>query len=219
MAKKHVAVSLRKPPSPEKVDAFVSGAAAVKAAPPSETKREQAPEAPRAAEATPAASVETASGAATSAAPPEPPVAAPPELPVAAPPEPPVVASPEPQPVAPLLVGADGRGRRAVTIYLPELLAERLVLHCIEQDRDMSNVLGEVIEDHLKRRLGTGPVPAEGAAASHGAPRDAAAPPGASSRADPFRDVDPGDLQGRVERFLQVGRVLIALWRQRPWGG
>lgn len=204
MAKKQVAVSLRKPPSPDKADAFVSGGAGTvkKGAPREEAKREpeakQEPEAEAKQEAEQAPEPEAAPGGEASA-------------PAA---ETQAAASPEPPPVAPVLVGIDGRARRAVTIYLPNPLADRLLLHCLEQDRDMSNVIGEALEDHLQRRLGPGP-----GATTPGAPRDGSSPSGAPFHADPFRGVDAGGPQGRIDRFLQVGRVLIALWRQRPWSG
>ncbi|XXX75538.1 hypothetical protein WMF30_48600 [Sorangium sp. So ce134] len=214
MAKKQVAVSLRKPPSPEKVDAFVAGGEggkpahdAVKSRPadkrahddkPAEAKQEaRAPEAP-AQEAQPSA-----------------------EAPAAPPPQ--ASAAPEPQPLAttseppagpPVLVGNDGRARRAVTVYLPDPLADRLLLHCIEHDRDVSNLVGEAVEVHLDKRLGPASVSAapagSGAAAAHEAP-----PPGPTYRAEPFRAADTSP-KGRVGRMVQVGRVLMTLWRQRP---
>jgi hypothetical protein len=181
MAKKQVAVSLRKPPSPEKADAFVSGGDARRDSPPAEAKR--------------APKVEAAPSSAARA--------------------PEVEATPAPA-SGPVLVGVDGRARRALTVYLPNPLAERLLLHCIEQDRDMSNVIGEALEDHLHRRLGAGPFSAvDGGAPPQG--RREGAPPCGSFHDDPFRSVDFGDFQGRVDRILQVGRALLALWRQRAW--
>ncbi|WP_437997634.1 hypothetical protein WMF26_44080 [Sorangium sp. So ce185] len=217
MAKKQVAVSLRKPPSPEKVDAFVAGGEggapapdAVKSRPAAdrrahddktaEAKQERAPEA-RAPEAPPSAEPPS------SVAPP------PPQAGAAAEPQP-LATTSEPPAVPPVLVGNDGRARRAVTVYLPDPLADRLLLHCIEHDRDVSNLVGEAVEVHLDKRLGPAPVSAApaggGAAAAH-----EAAPPGPSYRAEPFRAADTRPT-GRVGRMVQVGRVLMTLWRQRP---
>ncbi|AUX37076.1 MULTISPECIES: hypothetical protein [Sorangium] len=226
MAKKQVAVSLRKPPSPEKVDAFVAGGEggapahdAVKSRPATdrrahddktaEAKQERAPEA-RAPEA-------RAPEAPPSAEPP-PSVAPPPQASAAAEPQA-LATTAEPPAVPPVLVGNDGRARRAVTVYLPDPLADRLLLHCIEHDRDVSNLVGEAVEVHLDRRLGPAPVSAAPAAGGAAAAHDAA-PPGPSYRAEPFRaepfraaDTRP---KGRVGRMVQVGRVLMTLWRQRP---
>ncbi|WP_437315830.1 hypothetical protein [Sorangium sp. So ce385] len=219
MAKKQVAVSLRKPPSPEKVDAFVAGGEggapahdAVKSRPAAdrrahddktaEAKQERAPEA-RAPEAQPSA--EPPPSVATTPPPPQASAAAEPQ---------PLATTSEPPAAPPVLVGNDGRSRRAVTVYLPDPLADRLLLHCIEHDRDVSNLVGEAVEVHLDKRLGPAPVSAApaggGAAAAH-----EAAPPGPSYRAEPFRAADTRPT-GRVGRMVQVGRVLMTLWRQRP---
>lgn len=218
MAKKQVAVSLRKPPSPEKADAFVAGGEGGKAADdvvksrpaaeqrahdgekPVEARRERAPEAPqeRAQEARPDA---------------EPSAAAAPQAASAAAGPQALATTSEPHAGPPVLLGNDGRSRRAVTVYLPDPLADRLLLHCIENDRDMSNLVGEAVEVHLDKRLGpasVSAVPAEAAAASREAP-----PPSASYRTEPFRPADTGP-KGRVGRVVQVGRVLMTLWRQRP---
>jgi hypothetical protein len=111
-----------------------------------------------------------------------------------------------------VLLGNDGRSRRAVTVYLPDPLADRLLLHCIENDRDMSNLVGEAVEVHLDKRLG--PASVSAAPAEAAAPREAP-PPSASYRTEPFRPADTGP-KGRVGRVVQVGRVLMTLWRQRP---
>lgn len=42
-----------------------------------------------------------------------------------------------------------GREYREVTVILPQDLARRLAVHCMEKDRDTSNVLAEVVRDHL----------------------------------------------------------------------
>ncbi|XYH96624.1 hypothetical protein ACMHYB_54085 [Sorangium sp. So ce1128] len=249
MAKKQVAVSLRKPPSPEKVDAFVAGGTdgkpaqdVVKSRPaadkrahddgkPAEAKQEPAPAVrTRAEEAQPSAeeaqpSAQEAQPSAQEAQPSAEPATAPPpaaEPATASPPaaEPAAAAAPqplattsEPPAVPPVLVGNDGRARRAVTVYLPDPLADRLLLHCIEHDRDMSNLIGEAVEVHLDRRLG--PASVSAAPAADGAAAAEAAPAGPSYRADPFRAADTSP-KGRIDRMVQVGRVLMTLWRQRP---
>ncbi|WP_437305462.1 hypothetical protein [Sorangium sp. So ce388] len=247
MAKKQVAVSLRKPPSPEKADAFVAGATdgkpaqdGVKSRPaadkrahedgkPTEAKQERAPAAraraqeaqPSAQEAQPSAqeaqpSAQEAQPSAQEAQPSAEPTTVPPppaaEPAAAAAPQP-LATTSEPPAVPPVLVGNDGRARRAVTVYLPDPLADRLVLHCIEHDRDVSNLIGEAIEVHLDRRLG--PASVSAAPAADGASAAAEAPAGPSYRADPFRAADTNP-KGRIDRMVQVGRVLMTLWRQRP---
>lgn len=219
MAKKQVAVSLRKPPSPEKADAFVAGGEGAKAADdvvrsrpaadqrahdgekPVEARqeRERAPEAPQEApqEARPGA---------------EPPAATAPQAASAAVGPQALATTSEPHAGPPVLLGNDGRSRRAVTVYLPDPLADRLLLHCIETDRDMSNLVGEAVEVHLDKRLG--PASVSAAPAEAAAPREAP-PPSASYRTEPFRPADTGP-KGRVGRVVQVGRVLMTLWRQRP---
>jgi hypothetical protein len=287
MAKKQVAVSLRKPPSPEKVESFVAGGASEKPAAPTEgrgarVKSEPAPrskqgaasgapsveapkaEAPKAevsegpkAEVSEGPKAEVSEGpkAEVSEGPkaevsegPKAEVSEAPKAEVSEASVPAVTvpavdalaalgASGELQPLAttaeppatPVLVGSDGRVRRAFTVYLPNHLADRLVLHCIEQDRDMSNLIGEAIEVHLDRRLGPGPSAESPSAEPPPAPREPAPAGGepfhASEpfrsepfRSEPFHASEPGS-QGRIDRFLQVGRVLVTLWRQRPWGG
>ncbi|WP_437754599.1 hypothetical protein [Sorangium sp. So ce1389] len=250
MAKKQVAVSLRKPPSPEKVDAFVAGATdgkpaqdVVKSRPaadkrahedgkPAEAKQERAPAAraraeqaqPSAQEAQPSAqeaqpSAQEAQPSAQEAQPsaqeaqPSAQEAQPSAEPAAAAAPQPLATTSEPPAVPPVLVGNDGRARRAVTVYLPDPLADRLVLHCIEHDRDVSNLIGEAIEVHLDRRLG--PASVSAAPTADGAAAADAAPAGPSYRADPFRAADTSP-KGRIDRMVQVGRVLMTLWRQRP---
>ncbi|WP_437504398.1 hypothetical protein [Sorangium sp. So ce1099] len=253
MAKKQVAVSLRKPPSPEKVDAFVAGATDGKPAQDAvksrsaadkrahedgklaEAKQERAPatraRVPEAQSSAPEAqsSAQEAQPSAQEAQPSAPeaqssvpeaqpsagPATAPPpavELAAAAAPQP-LATTSEPPSVPPVLVGNDGRARRAVTVYLPDPLADRLLLHCIEHDRDMSNLIGEAVEVHLDRRLG--PASVSAAPAPDGAAAAEAAPASPSYRADPFRAADPSP-KGRIDRMVQVGRVLMTLWRQRP---
>jgi hypothetical protein len=43
-----------------------------------------------------------------------------------------------------------GREYREVTVYLPQDLARRLAVHCMEKDRDTSNVLADVVREHLE---------------------------------------------------------------------
>ncbi|WP_437277492.1 hypothetical protein WME90_40590 [Sorangium sp. So ce375] len=217
MAKKQVAVSLRKPPSPEKADAFVAGGEGGKAADdvvrsrpdadqrahdrekPAEARQERAPEArqERAPEARPGDETPAATAPQAASA-----VVGPQAL----------ATTSEPHAGPPVLLGNDGRSRRAVTIYLPDPLADRLLLHCIEHDRDMSNLVGEAVEVHLDKRLG--PASVSAAPAEAAAPREAP-PPSASYRTDPFRPADTSP-KGRVGRVVHVGRVLMTLWRQRP---
>ncbi|XXT18252.1 hypothetical protein WME94_49280 [Sorangium sp. So ce429] len=259
MAKKQVAVSLRKPPSPEKADAFVAGATdgklagatngkpaqdVVKSRPaadkrahddgkPAEAKQERAPAArahaeeaqpsapeaqPSVPEAQPAQEAQPSTPEAQPAQEAQPsagPATAPPPAaePAAAAAPQPLATTSEPPSVPPVLVGNDGRARRAVTVYLPDPLADRLLLHCIEHDRDMSNLIGEAVEVHLDRRLG--PASVSAAPAADGAAAAEAAPAGPSYRADPFRAADPSP-KGRIDRMVQVGRVLMTLWHQRP---
>ncbi|MGK3969284.1 hypothetical protein WMF38_35160 [Sorangium sp. So ce118] len=239
MAKKQVAVSLRKPPSPEKADAFVAGATdgkpaqdVVKSRPaadkrahddgkPAEAKQERAPAARARAEeaqsSTPEAQSSTpeAQSSAPEAQPSAGPATTPPPAaePAAAAAPQPLATTSEPPAVPPVLVGNDGRARRAVTVYLPDPLADRLLLHCIEHDRDMSNLIGEAVEVHLDRRLG--PASVSVAPAADGAAAAEAGPAGPSYRADPFRAADTSP-KGRIDRMVQVGRVLMTLWRERP---
>ncbi|WP_434043640.1 MULTISPECIES: hypothetical protein [Sorangium] len=232
MAKKQVAVSLRKPPSPEKVDAFVAGGADGKPAHDDDRSR-RAPDAekPKAAADRRALDAEKPAEARQDPAPQpsaEPPAAAQAAAASAIAGPQPLATTSEPPAVPPVLVGNDGRARRAVTVYLPDPLADRLLLHCIEHDRDMSNLIGEAVEVHLDRRLG--PAPASAATAEGGAAAREAPPAGPSYRAEPFRaepfraepfraepfraaDTSP---KGRVGRMVQVGRVLMTLWRERP---
>jgi hypothetical protein len=183
MGKKRVPISLRKPPSPEAAAPREDGAAPPPAAPEVSAR---------------IAEPEIVAAAA------EPMITAP----VAEPEVRARVAEPEVAPIAepaqalqPLakeappafIVGADGRTMRAVTIYLPAELVDRLMLYCLEQGRD---VLREAIEASLDKRLGQGaPAPA--------APSAEAARAGASQRRSARRLAD------RVERWLDLGRTLV----------
>lgn len=191
MAKKQVAVSLRKPPSPEKLDAFV---AVAEPTPPSSGSRPVGRE-----------PLEGTKGV----DPPGQTVVD--DIDDVTPVTPEIAAAPTP---APPLVDAEGRTLRAVTVHLHQALAERLTLHCIENDRDMSNVVGDALESHLSRRLNAG---------SWAPPEEPEAPPRTGSfggagpfGADAFRWTEA--FKGsRIEALLQLSRALIGLWRQRSW--
>jgi len=49
-----------------------------------------------------------------------------------------------------IVVSPRGRELRELTIYLPPELARQLALHCMDNDRDTSKVLAEMIERHLQ---------------------------------------------------------------------
>jgi hypothetical protein len=114
-------------------------------------------------------------------------------------------------PAEPPVVDVAGRPLRPVTVYLPHALAERLTVHCIEQDRDFSNVIGEALEQHLSKRLGAGSWSPAGSG-EHEARR-----PGASQDWGPFRWAEPFPHSERFERIVQIGRVVLGLWQKRPW--
>lgn len=40
-------------------------------------------------------------------------------------------------------------GFRAMTLYLPDALVERLTAHCLKNDQDMSALVSEIVEKHL----------------------------------------------------------------------
>jgi hypothetical protein len=203
MAKKQVAVSLRKPPSPESIDAFVSGdepPAAAAAAP--KRARRPASKSERSAETdvTPVPSSAVVEVAARVEAP----------VPFVAPAEP--AAAPAPAASAPLpeptVVG--GVPLRPVTIYLTPELAERLTVHCIQHDRDLSNVIGEALTNHLAPRLGAG--------MPEGAPRSSAAPPPRPSSFwgnAPFPHVEWPPR--RIGQIVEIGRILLDVVRRRGY--
>jgi hypothetical protein len=59
---------------------------------------------------------------------------------------------PVPVPVRPadeLVTRADGRILRELTVYLPTEIARKLSLACMEKDRDVSNVLAEIVDEYL----------------------------------------------------------------------
>ena len=109
----------------------------------------------------------------------------------------------EPHAGPPVLLGNDGRSRRAVTVYLPDPLADRLLLHCIEQDRDMSNLVGEAVEVHLDKRLG--PASVSASPASDGAPpREAARRP--THRPEPSAELPHRTVPSGGHRPERAGR-------------
>ncbi|MDC3953301.1 hypothetical protein [Polyangium jinanense] len=209
MAKKQVAVSLRKPPSPESIDAFVSGdeppavAAAPKRTRRASAKSEKVAEtSPVPPSVTPVPESAVVAVEARAEAPAEP--AAAPAEPVA---EPAPAAAPAPLP-EPTIVG--GVPLRAVTVYLTPELAERLTVHCIQHDRDLSNVIGEALTNHLAPRLGAGPT--EGAPAPGGA-----SPP----RPSPFWGNAPFPRvewpPRRFDQIVEIGRILLDVVRRRGY--
>jgi hypothetical protein len=268
MAKKQVSVSLRKPPSPEAVDTFVtSGAAEVPTAPAapapkrSRGKKQVAAEktavmeveatptppsaapmpesgmreteAARAAEA--ALTIEMAPPAPTPPPPaveataPEEPTPAPPVVEATAPEEPAPVAAAEVTPISPVevspvevttlpppIMGPNGVPMRPVTIYLPQNLAEKLTVFCIQQDRDLSNVIGEALENHLSPRLGPGTPPPASEHASAG-PRASYPPPPYGGR--PFWMPEAVWVNPRVEKIVEIGRAVLGVLRRHGFAG
>lgn len=242
MAKKRVAVSLRKPPSPEAVDAFVRGAAPPPdgAPAPSATSgarrsdvRELKPQDDGVLAETPAppnAELCDIAQAATIPAPPSVPTI------VEATPAPASVTEPRGESategrapgreaaergahvgqivdaaeVVDVVKGVGGRSLRAVTIYLPVPIAERLSMHCLEHDRDASHVVRDALELLLRKQL-PGGAPAEPAHA----PRD---PFGGrhANGADGFWTARSA-FGGRFHRWIRIGRTLAAIWRGQAW--
>jgi hypothetical protein len=190
MGKKRVPISLRKPPSPEAVEAFVQGTASVTEAAP----------------ASASASVTESVSASAS-------VSAPAPAPESAP------ASAAAAQAHDVVMGEGGRALRPVTVYLPVAIADRLAIHCLELDRDASLVVGEAIEAHLQRRLGPAPAfdaePASPPRAA-GAPfQDTAGPFGGWRTNSPGRDA-AWAFVGRLERWIEIGRTLVETLRMRP---
>ncbi|MRG97425.1 hypothetical protein [Polyangium spumosum] len=189
MAKKQVAVSLRKPPSPESIDAFVSGdeAPAPTAAAPKRARRAKSTETTPVPESVTPVPESAVVATATRVEAPAEPAAAPAE---------------------PTVVG--GVPLRPVTIYLTPELAERLTVHCIQHDRDLSNVIGEALTNHLAPRLGAG--------ASEGAPASSAAPPPRPSAfwgSAPFPHVEWPPR--RIGQIVEIGRILLDVVRRRGY--
>jgi hypothetical protein len=181
MGKKRVPISLRKPPSPDTTAAPVKDEVAAEAAPPAAPEPEVA-----ARVAEPEVVVAEPVAVARVAEPPAAP-AAEDALQRFAPEAPPAI-----------FVSADGRPMRAVTVYLPAELADRLMLYCLEQGRD---VVREAIEASLSRRLGAG------AEASAAAPFAEKARPGFRER------VARRGLVARVERWIELGRAVMTSLR------
>ncbi|MFO0679157.1 MAG: hypothetical protein U0169_21700 [Polyangiaceae bacterium] len=96
MAKKQVTVSLRKPPPPADLEAFIQGrdGQALAASRPSDVRDLGTP----------------------------------------------IVASPA------------GREFREMVLYLPEDLTRKVRLHCVDADRDVSNLIADVLREHLEVR-------------------------------------------------------------------
>lgn len=214
MPKKQVAVSLRKPPSPETLDAFVNGGGEAPAEEPRPSSKR-----PRARAAKPAESA----AAEQTAVMPEPPTPAPPSA-QSIPPESTVSAKAHDQartePIAPPAVeatptppifGATGVALRPVTVYLPQALADKLTLHCIDQDRDASNVIAAALEQHLAPRLGPGTPPPSSA-------RPAEEPARPSWSEPPFGRAGFSG-SNRIEQILEIGRLLVGLVRRRGYAG
>jgi hypothetical protein len=229
MAKKQIAISLRKPPSPESLDAFVSAGADQ---PPDEVHPSLKRSRSRAAQpkqAEPTAAEQTTAVMAEPPAPrPEPPSAT--TIPLqsmvqavkatereSAPTEPITGNATVEVTLTPSMVSSNGVPLRPVTVYLPQAMAERLARHCIEQDRDASNVIGEVLEQHLSKRLGPGAAPLPPA-------RPEAEREGTRYSTSAFwREVPFGQPDGwpgrRIERLFEMGRLLIGLVRRRGYVG
>jgi hypothetical protein len=51
-----------------------------------------------------------------------------------------------------LVASASGRAFRELTLYVPQDLAQKLGVHCAENDRDMSNVVVEAVAKMLEPR-------------------------------------------------------------------
>ena len=50
--------------------------------------------------------------------------------------------------------GSDGRALRELTLLLPKDLAQKLAIHCIENDCDVSNVIADAVAKHLDKQNG-----------------------------------------------------------------
>ena len=194
MGKKRVPISLRKPSSPD-------AATAAKGNPEAEPSAAPEPEiAARVEEPEIVAPVVEPQAAARVA---EPEV----EVQIAAPAATPAAEAlqrlvPEAPPA--IIVGADGRMMRAVTVYLPVEMADQLVSYCRDKGLD---VVREAIEASLGKRLGAG------AGAAAGSPfADKARPAPAWSAAFRERGMARG-LVARVERWIELGRAVMTTLR------
>jgi hypothetical protein len=208
MAKKQVAVSLRKPPSPEAMDAFVLGDAPAEPTPAPKRVRKAAPKSERA--------------EAVEASPIPPSVTPAPESAVqstqardreSAPEAEPTIAPPiEPTPASPV-VGPAGFPLRPVTIYLPPSLAERLALHCIQYDREASNVIGDALENHLAPRLGAAPSPSSSSSGREKPEEPASRRVSGFWTEPPFARIEWPPR--RLEQIVEIGRILLGVVRRR----
>ncbi len=208
MAKKQVAVSLRKPPSPDSIDAFVSGdEPPVDAALPKRARRASTKSVSAEAEVSPVppsvTPVPTSGVVSVEAREREEAPRAP-----AAPAASSVAPSPLPEPTVVSVVG--GVPLRPVTIYLTQELAERLTFHCIQHDRDVSNVIGDALTNHLAPRLGAG-------TASSTREPSSAPPPRPSSfwGSPPFPQVEWPPR--RLDQIVEIGRILLNAVRRRGY--
>ncbi len=151
MAKKQVAVTLRKPPQAD-VDSFINGGGVAAAA---HSEAHVSPPS-RGLSAVPSSAVTAPSPA-----------------------------------LDEVVTTTDGRAFREMTVYLPNDLARRLSLHCMESDRDVSRVMAEILKDRLDAPvLVQAPI----------APKPVEAP------------------KSRLTANLEMGReIALSLWRIRPW--
>jgi hypothetical protein len=117
----------------------------------------------------------------------------------------------------PPIFGATGVALRPVTVYLPQALADKLTLHCIDQDRNASNVIAAALEQHLAPRLGPGtPAPSQARPAEEPARPFA----GSSSWSEPPPSGRAGfSSPNRIEQIVEIGRLLIGLVRRRGYAG
>lgn len=102
-----------------------------------------------------------------------------------------------------ILVGTGGQAMRAVTIYLPAEIVDRLMLHGLERSHDL---LREAIEASLQKRLGS---PAPSVAVGAGTPFTDTARPMPRWVAT-FREY--GATRGivaRIERWIDVGHAIV----------
>lgn len=147
MPKKQITVSLRKPPSPESIDAFVHGSALSEAT--VDLPEERAEE--------PMSSVRLKQAAADDyGAPTVDSVPMVVTVPSVVPAEEMTEAhfedttrSDQDAPALPTLVTPAGATLRPVTVYLPAELADRLALYCVTNDRDASNLVAETLTGRL----------------------------------------------------------------------
>ncbi len=53
---------------------------------------------------------------------------------------------------APIVTSGAGREFREMVLYLPEDLTRKVRLHCVDADRDVSNLIADVLREHLEVR-------------------------------------------------------------------